>query len=555
MLKYTFLLLALCCFVLGRAQRNRVETITGFPKEKVYVHLNSSMPFVGEYLYFKVYCLQGQDNRLSDISKVAYITIIDKEGNIVHSQTIDVEDGMGYGDFFLPTSIASGNYKLIAYTRWMTNNRENTFFAQDVFIINPYTSAQDKVRRDSVDYKSVSVQPGSGELIMSKKKFGNREKVEVRMANVQEGFYSVSVRRLDSLPHPEVLTAESTIVSDSSFEFETSEVHQLPDLRGKLIKGHISATEQQPLKNKRLSLTFPGKDFFLRISSTDDKGNFYFSVDENFVEEEALVQVMDDATYTINFDSIPTPDVKELSFRQFGIDSLAKRMILDRSVHNQIENAYFSFKPDTVAISHHKNLFEGADMTVYNLDDYTRFPSVKETFVEIIRFARVRKENGKYNFGVFGYPPNETYGGQPLVLVDGLPLKNVNDFVESYKAAKISTIKIIRDNYFLGGSIYNGVIIIETINGDFADDYYDEDLKRLKLTTGNIRKNYFQQNYEEFDYSSIPDYRNQLLWLPSLEKENFKFYTSDLDGIFEISLEGFTKKGEPVSLKGYFRVE
>lgn len=41
---------------------------------------------------------------------------------------------------------------------------------------------------------------------------------------------------------------------------------------------------------------------------------------------------------------------------------------------------------------------------------------------------------------------------------------------------------------------------------------------------------------------------------PEKEESTFSFYTSDVKGKFEISLEGFTSGGHPISLKQDFRV-
>ena len=67
-------------------------------------------------------------------------------------------------------------------------------------------------------------------------------------------------------------------------------------------------------------------------------------------------------------------------------------------------------------------------------------------------------------------------------------------------------------------------------------------------------KNYFNQIYDNSKKSDrIPDYRSQLLWLPNFNlnknEDSLYFYTSDNNGDYEISLEGFTNEGKPVSLR------
>lgn len=73
-------------------------------------------------------------------------------------------------------------------------------------------------------------------------------------------------------------------------------------------------------------------------------------------------------------------------------------------------------------------------------------------------------------------------------------------------------------------------------------------------------KKYFNQIYrKENNNDRIPDYRNQLLWKPHIEfnKEELTidFFTSDIVGDFEISLEGFTLDGQSVSIREVLKVE
>jgi len=63
----------------------------------------------------------------------------------------------------------------------------------------------------------------------------------------------------------------------------------------------------------------------------------------------------------------------------------------------------------------------------------------------------------------------------------------------------------------------------------------------------------------EIESSRIPDYRQQLLWMPEFNfygnEQEITFYTSDNKGVYEISFEGFTSQGKPVSIKEIITVE
>ncbi len=73
---------------------------------------------------------------------MAYVKRVVENGSVIFKHKLWLEDGYGYGDFFIPVSVPSGNYKLIGYTRWMLKWGEEVFFQEDISILNPYTNVQ-----------------------------------------------------------------------------------------------------------------------------------------------------------------------------------------------------------------------------------------------------------------------------------------------------------------------------------------------------------------------------------------------------------------------------
>ncbi|MGZ3834241.1 MAG: hypothetical protein ACXVB0_12005 [Mucilaginibacter sp.] len=106
-------------------------------KEKLYVHVNKSAYVTGEILWFKIYCVEGGPNKLLNLSKVAYVELLDNNHTAVMQAKIILNNGTGNGSIYLPFSINSGNYQLRAYTNWMKNFSADYFFENQVTIINP----------------------------------------------------------------------------------------------------------------------------------------------------------------------------------------------------------------------------------------------------------------------------------------------------------------------------------------------------------------------------------------------------------------------------------
>jgi len=107
-------------------------------QELVYIHTDKAYYLTGERIKFKVYCLEGLTHTPSRLSKIAYVEVLDDENDAILQAKIDLKEGSGYGELFIPTNVNSGNFILRGYTRWMRNYGPETFFHSTLTIINPF---------------------------------------------------------------------------------------------------------------------------------------------------------------------------------------------------------------------------------------------------------------------------------------------------------------------------------------------------------------------------------------------------------------------------------
>jgi TonB-dependent SusC/RagA subfamily outer membrane receptor len=99
-----------------------------YDKEKIYVQTDHVFFSPGETLFYKVYLVNGADNKPSSISNVVYIEIKGPSGTVLTKQTYQVEDGYAEGSYSLDKQSPGGVYQLKAYTSWMLNEKDSTFF-------------------------------------------------------------------------------------------------------------------------------------------------------------------------------------------------------------------------------------------------------------------------------------------------------------------------------------------------------------------------------------------------------------------------------------------
>ena len=137
--KYCRILRFLCVIltsVWSQAQdKNNIADI-----EKVYLHTDRSIYFMGEDLWYKAYNVRASNNLLFDNSNILYVELISADAKIIGRNKTNLEMGLGHGDFALQDSLGvkPGTYQLRAYTNWNRNFGDDFVFKKDIEIIDVF---------------------------------------------------------------------------------------------------------------------------------------------------------------------------------------------------------------------------------------------------------------------------------------------------------------------------------------------------------------------------------------------------------------------------------
>ncbi len=572
--KYIYILLITLCVSCNKLIAQSVVKNT-ISKENVFLHFNTSFLVTGESIYYKIYCLNTDTKKLSTISKIAYVELIDKDVKSVFKHKIRLENGVGFGDFFIPPNIKSGNYKLIAYTQWM-RNWSNNYFQNDISIVNPFEENQSDIltKKDSTyalinplidPLKTIPKENDTNNnltLSVKKTNYQQREKVELTILSSNPintlGNYSISVSKMDSIVIPQMY---STINYSQLFKnLELKNTLFLPELRGELISGKVLDANNELAENSKVAISIPGKDFILEIATTNSKGSFYTYLNEPYENDKAIFQVLNTENHVIHIDSITNLDLKNLQFSNFSVNSAMHNIILDRSIQNQIENSYSTVKLNVQdSIFRIEPFYQSKITKTYVLDDYTRFSTVKETVVEIMSEVFLRKHKEHSTFHIIISEDRSNLDILPMLIIDGVLVQNHEELL-AYNPNNIEKIDIIAAQYIYGSQIYEGIISVKSKNGNYTSQPRGNFIKYVNLFKPLTIKKYYHQVYTaNSKFDRIPDYRNLLFWQPNLsllEKDTvIPFYTSDITGYYQIRLEGFSKDGSPVSLQKIIKVD
>ena len=103
-------------------------------KEKIYIQTSHVFFKPGEDLFFKVYLVNAKNQFISVLSNVVYVEIMGPAGNIIKTQNYRVEDGSAEGHYKFEAEANGGLYKIRAYTTWMKNEKESTWFTKEITV-------------------------------------------------------------------------------------------------------------------------------------------------------------------------------------------------------------------------------------------------------------------------------------------------------------------------------------------------------------------------------------------------------------------------------------
>ncbi|MGJ8593451.1 MAG: Ig-like domain-containing protein [Aquaticitalea sp.] len=546
------------------------KMMSTFPIEKVMLIANSEVMLCGQQLNYQTIC--RSKNLEETISAIVYVELVSADKTVVFKHKLRLQKGKAYGDYFLSTKLKTGHYKLIAYTEWSLNNTDNNFDQHDLYIINPYLDATENSLKsefdeaqeyveifESDDFSRIVNNASSGlKITTDSKTYQPRSKVNLELQNslnlLNYGDYTIAVRRVDSL----AIQSYNKVKKNN---LNTSRAMRLPEMRGELIQGTvIDVNTNLPVANQTISLSIPGEQLVYKSTSSNANGKFYLNLYEPYEQEKALIQVVAEnrENFKISIDPKVFDRYDDLEFVSVKLNKNLKDFIEENSFYNQVESAYYNLKRDSVMSTQPATSFYGQPDIIYVLDDFTRFNSVKETFIEVIQNAAIRTTNGKYQFLVYDY--DIPFGGiyqnvKPLLLMDGVQVQDENRVVE-YNPNLMESISLVKGTYSIGSEMYNGIIDIKLKT---PTDLYltGEYIKHIDIQKPEIQKHYFHQSYESTQ-DRTPDLRTQLFWKPNIElksnSQTWNFYTSDVPGSYIIVVKGFTDEGKYISISERFEV-
>ncbi|MFC5411316.1 hypothetical protein ACFPMF_18485 [Larkinella bovis] len=337
----------------------------------------------------------------------------------------------------------------------------------------------------------------------------------------------------------------------------------VPEVNGHFIRGKVVHGETgQPGQNMGAYLTVPGKHILLYGSRSDHDGRVQFEM-KAFYGPKDIVALLNpkDSIYRLEFQNPFLERFSATRLPVFDFSPAQKETLVARSVPMQAQNAYY--RENLVRYQYPKVdsiPFYGKPDEQYRLDDFTRFPVMEEVFREYVPGVMARKNRDGYRIRLLDTPHKEFFADNPLVLLDGLPIFNM-DKVMTIDPRKVQRLEVVTRKYIVGPLVFDGIISFTSYKGDLAG--YRPDAKALLADYEGLQipRDFYAPRYETAQQanSRLPDLRTLLYWTPALKtdaegKARLDFYTSDEDGKYRVVVNGISADGRVGSQQSTFEV-
>lgn len=328
----------------------------------------------------------------------------------------------------------------------------------------------------------------------------------------------------------------------------------LPELKGHLISGNIrDRISGEPLRNENITLSFVGKVALCQFAKTDDKGDFYFVTKEHGLREIIIQPLSPDLKDCyVELNNPFTTTFNSYNHGLFYLDSSKLADINNAIISMQINNIYEPFSQQTVersdsAGSH--NFYGNPDNTI-EIARYIELTSLKEVVKELIPGVTTVKNNDKINFRLTRKYPSQPFENNPLVLVDGVPVYDLEK-VLSINSRDIEKIDVLNAKYFISDNVLEGILHFVSKKGNLGVIDLDRSVFRQEYELLQNNNEFYSPNYslDSLKNNRIPDFRNTLYWNPDLHtdktgKTTVEFYSSDESAEYIITIEGITPDGK-----------
>ncbi len=336
------------------------------------------------------------------------------------------------------------------------------------------------------------------------------------------------------------------------------------EINAPVLSGRLKPNVKTGNTPNRIQINFSGKSSIVNSLDLEEDGIFHFEIPYRIQNDKVNFFSTRD---TISSTQIEIDRPFNLPYRrgkipQFNFSTKVKSYLERLNTNIQLSQVYRSVSTiNGIApeIKDYKNHFYGEPENLYLLDNYTRFETMRDLFIEYVRSVQVKNKKG--DIGFYVYKNNNYLPRKAMTMIDGVPILDPQ-YILDFDPLKIEKIGIVNNAYHLGGMNFDGIINFTTYRGDFDEQEIPSYIVEKAYKALAYSREFYAPNYvlDKDFLKRIPDYRNTLYWNPDISfDENgqaiIEFYTSDDIGSYQIDINGLSSNGIPFYKKLKINVE
>ena len=569
-----FLLLPLC----AGAQTTVVE--------KTYISTDREIYVSGDKIWCSAFCVDAANGlRPSSLSAIAYVEIVSEDGTL-ESGKIALSEGRGAGTIEIPATAPTGNYRIVAYTAYTKNTpgfNPQEHISKTISIFN--TSTKERVKNGvkilsdseydalrtpastpastpagthttgthSSSTYNAGTQPAAGALSITCHRSAEGY-LEVVLTNnsAAPADLSLSLSNRDGIIPPDNTSIGAFMVAAASAAQAAAE---LPEYEGEIIRGRIAGAttdEIEGLKGRSAFISVPTEKSDLYSSVVDNDGMIKFVTNNIYGTKEMVCEIENNDLARCHIELISpfvSPKLKGIPALQMAPS--IKEDLQRRGLSVQLCR---SFSADTLASLmpiRENPLIPSYDAIEYKLDDYKRFPVMRELFIEFINEIKVRRVDGKEQLKVKTHLEERVSlfdKNNSLIMVDGIPVFDHSQVIE-YDPLLVESVVVYPYKYYTGWRSFCGMANFVTYKKNLPGIKFNDGVRVVQFKGCSYPMAFTCQEIGE----DFPDYRELLYWhpqikLPAGESSSIKVKIPANVKEIRICAEGMTENGTPFSI-------
>ncbi len=548
---------------------------------KLLLQTDRQIYIAGENVFYKLYRVKEGETVTG--GEFVYLVLRNEGSVMITHALVRMYGDRAWGNIYLPDTLSSGMYQLLAYTNVMRNEEIESFAAREIFVANRFDKSLDVIRqytgrRKEKDTSSVvkeaktsGVQTEGLLVTLGKNVYGGREKINMKIKYTGVGdtlaFVSVSVAEKPAF----FLGEEKRPVEGARRASPPAQQagplarlpEYLPESRGYVLQGRVYDGKEKPAKGVFVRISVPDTLVNLDYAVTDSTGMFRLLLNDYYLGKKIILmpagspgkRIVPDDKYRIREPYRPAVVHFPENIRAYILRS--QKIVGIQKIYQS--RYVLPEQQDRMAQGIRPLVYSHPDLTILP-QEYVPLRDLPEISKEIIPSLRIRKHQDKYEVRVYNKREKIFFPQDATVFLDGVPVEDPGQLM-SLGSRDIRRIEVHEKLWYYGDVRFNGIVAVFSTDNALERYRFSPDVLTLQMEAPAASSGMIIPRYDDPQEanSRIPDLRQLLFWQPELilkegREQILSFYSGDLTGDYIVRVAGLTAQGQKVKYVTCFSV-